>query len=160
MTNNPKTRLLIEAITSHFLAFRSLNAKRILGVGFLCDWKHCIEFGTPITECKWSIMKNWVHSEEFMSSLYSAEFLQFSDMKLIDPPIQLSKPSYPYQKGTSQDTVCQHVFSALDTRNEFDMDKIILSTYPFDRTGPINMMALSKEYTSKYGCEYTGKKRA
>lgn len=157
---NPNNRLLIDAIAYHFLSFRKLNAKRIMGIGFLCDWKHCIEYGKPITDCDWSILGNWVHSEVFLASLYKVDYLQFSDMRLVAPPVMMRRPKYPFGKGSTEDFVCQHVFSVLDKINEFEMDKVILSTYPFDRSGPINMIALSKEYASKYGRQYTTKKRA
>ncbi|WP_422023469.1 hypothetical protein [Roseibium sp.] len=160
MTNYPKADLLIEAISSHFLNFRNLNARRIVGIGFLCDWKHCIEFGVPITECNWLIAENWIESQEFSFALFTHKCLSFPELKDSASPSISADAAYPYVSGSSEDTVCKHVFTALEKRTDFDFDKIILSTYPFNITGAVDIVSLSKEYRHKYGSEYTPKLRA
>ncbi|WP_298981491.1 hypothetical protein [uncultured Roseibium sp.] len=150
-------RTLIAAISSHFLPFRNLNAKRLLGIAFLCDWKHCIEFGTPITECDWAIVGNWVDSEEFLYSLFTCENPTFETIELSACPVMVDVVKYPYQPGSSQDIVCKHVFTSLEKRTDFDLDKIILSTFPFNSSGPIDMAQLSKEYATRFGRQYASK---
>lgn len=156
----PKADKLVTAISAHFLSFRKLNAKRILGIGFLCDWKHCIEFDAPITECKWSVGDNWVNSEEFYYTLFTSNCVRFPNQSYSSTPCDVTDVKYPYVPGSTADKVCKHVFSVLEKRTDFDLDKIILSTYPFDLSGPIDMVSLSKEYVAKYGREYLFKMRA
>ncbi|MBS8259242.1 hypothetical protein DYI23_03325 [Roseibium polysiphoniae] len=156
----PNTELLINAIISHFKKFRDLNSKRIVGIGFLCDWKHCIEYGTAISECDWEIRDNWIKSEQFLYSLYTSEILEFDKMDYASIPVVKQIPNYPYKPNSSIDTVCTHVFSTLETRTDFDLDKIILSTYPFKYNGPIELKTIASEYTSIHGREYFNRKIA
>ncbi|MEO0979389.1 MAG: hypothetical protein AAFY24_19135 [Pseudomonadota bacterium] len=156
----PKAEELVTAISAHFLSFRKLSARRILGIGFLCDWKHCIEFGAPMTECNWLVSDNWVKSEEFSYKLFTSRYVKFPNQSPSATPCSVTPVGYPYSIGSTADLVCKHVFSVLQTRTDFDLDQTILSTYPFDRTGPIDMVSLSKEYVSKYGREYLFEMRA
>ncbi|WP_162936369.1 hypothetical protein [Pannonibacter phragmitetus] len=154
MIRYPKSEMLLEAISHHFLDFRRLSVKRIMGIAFLCDWKHCIEYNSKISEAVWEIKDNWVSSGEFLLAMNFCDFLDVPSTDTACSPSIIREAVYPYKGGSTEDIVCEHIFSIMKQRTDFDFDKVILSTYPFMYSGPLDLVKVSKEYREKYDREY------
>lgn len=145
---------LFETICSELLPIRSLSGYRLLAISFLCDWKHAIEYERPITSCKWSILKNNVSSEDAERELLEWDKIERPASGIKENIIARSSMRWRFLQFSTETEVCRHVISAIGHMSDFNIERIVISTYPYKIRGDLNLSQLAIEYRNLYGKEY------
>ena len=152
--NSGQTDKLIETIASHFLHYRSLKFETLLSVSFLCDWKHEIEFDRTISGCSWEISDNRVRSVSFEKAIRRHASLAVESDAFQTNVGPKRKLRQCFLHGSTEKRVCDHVFSATNQQSDFNIARLVLSTFPFNYYGKLDLSSIKSEYIKLFGREY------
>jgi hypothetical protein len=151
---------LIETVAANFLSYRSLRIDLLVSICFLCDWKHLIDFERTITNSQWLIEGNRIKSAGVESECKRHPKLAVEDDWGVSSVFPRAKLSSPFLNSSTEKTVCNHVLAAIKNQSDFNIHRIVISTYPFNYSGELNLVAIRNEYIDLYGREYSEKRIA
>lgn len=146
--------MLAEALLHQFLPTRKLTLHRLTSLAYLCDWKHLLDYNSQITDCNWLVKNNTIRSPEFINAMQNWDKISFDSQKPNQVIATNSSMDRSFKTGSSQAETIRHVFEALHTLSEFNIETAILSTYPFKFNGLLDLKKIAAEYKPTYENKY------
>lgn len=130
-------------IVRNYPSRRELSKVRLLGMLYLVDWKHALQFGSQLTEIEWAIYNDGPHPDTSALRLIQKEFDNLSK------EISIASPPQANALSTQTLEVLDFVISTTSVLEIDAFTRLILSTYPVisDRQNQnSNLGASAKRY--------------